>query len=377
MSMTQLDQLPADHRAVLSLLLRQGKSYREVAGLLHIDESTVAERAQAALEGLGPRGVTGLSEGRRGELGDYLLGQQSASDRSSTREFLQGSASGRAWARVVSSELSPLAANGMPELPAERGNASSVAAERPARPGAVSGGAGRRSGEPLAFTPASAAPASTDARPRGEYRQAARVSRRGGALLLAGLGVVLAAVVVLILSSGGGSSKNTGSVTSSTPAPTASSPASPTPTPGGTSAPGATTAPVPPSTPGATTPPAGGAGQPTPVGQVRLAAVHGGSALAVANVYRRGAQHAFAILAQGLPAAPARSYAVWLYNSESDSLGLGLVPAAVGADGRFQVVGPVPTNAAHFRQMIVTRERTATPKHPGTILLEGPLTLSG
>jgi len=37
----------------------------------------------------------------------------------------------------------------------------------------------------------------------------------------------------------------------------------------------------------------------------------------------------------------------------------------------------VPTNAAHWRQMIVTREHSATPKQPGTILLQGPLKLSG
>jgi len=46
--MSQLDNLPPDQRAVLSLLLRQGKSYADVAGLLHIDDGVVRERAQAA-----------------------------------------------------------------------------------------------------------------------------------------------------------------------------------------------------------------------------------------------------------------------------------------------------------------------------------------
>lgn len=370
--MSQLDQLPADQRAVLSLLLRQGKSYREVAGLLHIDELAVAQRAQTALAALGPRGGAALSDGRRNEVGDYLLGQQSASDRSSTREYLQGSASGRAWARVVSSELSVLAPDGMPALPDEVRSTPPVAPH--ASPGAARIGAGA-GGQTRPYTPGSVHPGSTAARSPGEDPQAARTSRRGGALLLAGLGVVLAAVVVLILSSGGGSSKNTGSVTSSAPPPVATTPPGSTVAPGATAPPGVA-APVTPSTPGS--PPAtGAAGQPTPIGGAQLAAAPGGSGLAVATVYRRGAQRAFAILAQGLPAAPARSYAVWLYNGATDSLGLGLVPSAVGADGRFQVVGPVPNNAAHWRQMIVTREHVASPKRPGKILLQGPLKLTG
>lgn len=378
--MSQLEQLPADQRAVLSLLLRQGKSYREVAVLLHIDESAVAQRAQTALAALGPRGGAALSAGRRHDLGDYLLGQQSASDRSSTREYLQGSASGRAWARVVSSELSGLAPDGLPEVPAE-GRTPSSAPSAPTGAAAIgAGGAG--GGQPRSLRPGSVDPASTTARSAGADPQATRPSRRGGALLLAGLGAVLAAVVVLILSSGSGSSKNTGSVTSSAPPPAVTTAPGSTSTPGATApAPGATVppgvaAPVTPSTPGSS-PATSTAGQPTPVGQARLAAVKGASGLAVATVYRQGAQRAFAILAQGLPAAPVRSYAVWLYNSATDSVGLGLVPSAVGADGRFQVVGPVPNNAAHWRQMIVTREHVASPKRPGTILLQGALQLSG
>jgi Sigma-70, region 4 len=50
--MTDLDRLPPDQRAVLSLVLDRGKSYAEVAELLAIPEGTVRDRAHAALDAL-------------------------------------------------------------------------------------------------------------------------------------------------------------------------------------------------------------------------------------------------------------------------------------------------------------------------------------
>jgi hypothetical protein len=61
--MTELDRLPPDQRAVLSLVLDRGKSYGEVAELLAIPQSAVRDRAHAALDALaataaGPGGGT-------------------------------------------------------------------------------------------------------------------------------------------------------------------------------------------------------------------------------------------------------------------------------------------------------------------------------
>jgi hypothetical protein len=50
--MSDLDRLPPDQSAVLSLVLDRGKSYAEVATLLAIPESTVRDRAHAALDAL-------------------------------------------------------------------------------------------------------------------------------------------------------------------------------------------------------------------------------------------------------------------------------------------------------------------------------------
>src|SRR3954453_12396680 len=118
--MSRLDDLPADKRAVLQLLLKQGKSYDDLAGLLRIEPDAVRGRAHDALDRLGPANGADIEEAEQDEIADYLLGQQTASERASTRELLETSAAGRAWARIVSGELQPLGGDALPEIPAER-----------------------------------------------------------------------------------------------------------------------------------------------------------------------------------------------------------------------------------------------------------------
>jgi len=46
--MASLDDLPADQRAVLQLVLQRGRTYDEIARLLSIDRAAVRARALAA-----------------------------------------------------------------------------------------------------------------------------------------------------------------------------------------------------------------------------------------------------------------------------------------------------------------------------------------
>jgi hypothetical protein len=73
--MSRLDDLPPDQRAVLLLLVRQGKSQAEIAEMLGISQDAVRDRADAALDALAgepsvPRGATraparqGVPQGR-------------------------------------------------------------------------------------------------------------------------------------------------------------------------------------------------------------------------------------------------------------------------------------------------------------------------
>src|SRR4051794_18247756 len=116
--MSRLDDLPPDQRAVLQLLLKQDRTYEEIAQLLRLDAGVVRERAHRALDALGPVDAD-LPAERRNELGDYLLGEQSATQRAASRAYLEGSSAGRSWARTVAAELRPLGGDILPEIPAD------------------------------------------------------------------------------------------------------------------------------------------------------------------------------------------------------------------------------------------------------------------
>ena len=314
--MSPVDTLDATQRAVLQLVLKQGKGYDEIADLLGIEVSAVRGGAHAALDALGPS-TAGLTAGRRADIADYLLGQQSTEDRDATREHLEGSAAGRAWARSVAGELRPLAKNGLPEIPSE------ARRREPRRPDR---------GE--ADEPEADEPLRTDG--------ARRSSRTGGILLLAGLAAIIAVVVILIVS-GGDDSGTTKTASSDTRPGTQPSQTGP---------------------------------QPTPVAQINLKAADGSNAVGIAQVLAQGNQRLLAVLGQRLtPSTKSAAYAVWLYTSAAKAKLLGFVDPPVGKSGRFQNVINLPTNAAQYRELVVTREK-GNAKQPGEIVLRGHLQLS-
>jgi hypothetical protein len=311
--MSPVDTLDASQRAVLQLVLKQGKGYDEIADLLGIEVSAVRGRAHAALDALGPS-TAGLTAGRRADIADYLLGQQSSEDRDATREHLEGSAAGRAWARSVAGELRPLARNGLPEIPSE------ARRREPRLPDRDEADAG----EPLRAAPAR------------------RSSRTGGILLLAGLAAIIAVVVILIVS-GGDDSGTTKTASSDTRPATQPSQTGP---------------------------------QPTPVAQINLKAADGSNAVGIAQVLAQGNQRLLAVLGQRLPpSTKSAAYAVWLYTSTAKAKLLGFVDPPVGKSGKFQNVINLPTNAAQYRELVVTREK-GNAKQPGEVVLRGQLQLS-
>src|SRR4051794_15984863 len=177
--MARLDDLPAAHRAVLQLLLKQGKTYDDLAGLLKMGPDAVRARALNALDDLGPVGGAPLGDDEQDEVSDYLLGQQSASQRASTRQLLETNADARAWARVVAGELRPLGGDAIPEIPAE----------------------GREVDE--AFD-------ALAARQVARQRQA-KSSRLGGILLLGAVGVAVAFLIVFVITGGSDDNSDNGS----------------------------------------------------------------------------------------------------------------------------------------------------------------------
>jgi hypothetical protein len=338
--MSRLDDLPPDQRAALSLLLREGKHYAEVASLLHIGERAVHDRAHAALAVLAPREARGLSPERRVEIGDYLLGQSDGlAQRLRARSMLDSSPAAQAWARAVADELAPLAASPLPDIPNGAGPADQ-------RAGAIASGPAPSAAAPPARVAAAApdaprAAASSAARSSGS-RSAAQLpsSRVGGAILLAVIAAVVVAVV--LLTSGGGHSHRAARTSASA---------------GGSSTNGTTAA--------STTPRASETRRltltpPDPTSK----------ALGVAAVLQEASTYAFYLAAEHLPPSKGFFYAVWLYNSPSSYQPLSKSPP-VGADGRLQGGALLPSNAGNYHQMIVTKETSERPTSPGPVVLRG------
>jgi hypothetical protein len=112
------------------------------------------------------------------------------------------------------------------------------------------------------------------------------------------------------------------------------------------------------------------------VAQINLVPASSGTkAAGIAEILRQGANNGIAIVAQGVtPNTKHNAYAVWLYTSPTDSHILGFVNPGVGANGRLSTAGGLPSNAGHFKQLIVTLETQANPRVPGKIILQGTLT---
>jgi hypothetical protein len=264
---------------------------------------------------------------RREEVGDYLLGQQpGVAERLATRAYLDGSDPAREWARAISGELAALATRPLPEIPA--GAAAAAAA-------------GRREAATLTPSPppqASAAngapPGSSPDRSLGERLPS---SRLGGALLLAAIAVAVIVAVILITGASSGSHPSKSAPRGSAAAKT---------TPGPSIARRLTLT------------------SPTP----------GSKEVGVMDILAEGSKRAFFIDAENLPESKGFFYALWLYNSPTSHRPLSASPP-VGSTHRLQGGALLPSDAASYHTVLLTRERSRTPSEPGPVVLSGPFSL--
>ncbi len=320
--MSRLDELPPDQRAALSLLLRQHKSYAEVASLLGIAERAVHDRAHAALAMLAPRRARELTPERRLEIGDYLLGQQAGvGQRLRTLTFLSSSEPARAWASDLAAQIAPLAGAELPDIPAAGGTAVTT----PQRVGDLSAAA-------------SAAGAGSTA---ASAERSLPSSRVGGAVLLA---VIVAAVIVaVVLLTGGGSQTKKAATTTTGAGKTATGKAKP---------------------------------GPKIDNEIKLTPSNPKSkSVGLVYVLSEGGTRAFFIAAQNIPAAKGFYYAVWLYNSPTSALPLSKT-SDVGSSRSLAGGSRLPRNAGDYREILLTRETKAHPTRPGRVVLRGPFSLS-
>ena len=130
--MATFDQLPAEQRAILELVVGRGQTYDELSGMLGMPSARVRELAREALGDLAPATAARVDSDWRGQIADYGLGQQSGPESAATRGHFKRSEPARAWAYSLLDSLGHLYPNGaMPEIPEGDGAAPAPAPAAP------------------------------------------------------------------------------------------------------------------------------------------------------------------------------------------------------------------------------------------------------
>jgi hypothetical protein len=310
--MATFDQLSAEQRAIVELVLQQGKTYPELAEMLGMSESRVRELARDALVELAPVSVRGVEADWRGQLADYVLGQQSGPEATATKGHLRRSEAARSWARSLLDSLEQLYANGsVPAIPeGERGRAKRPPVEPSAAPAGAAG---------LSAAPSGARGLASDP-----------IMRRRLLAAAAAAVVILLAVLVWPIGLLTGDDDKSSSANSDN--------------------------------------------QSSAQGNQNQATATNGPA-GIAIVVDQGGKKQLLVQAARLaPSGQNEGYYVWLYNSPSDARSLG--GQVTDQQGNYQAIGPFPADYAKYKFIDVTRQpvgKNPNVKHSGQSVLRGPM----
>jgi len=364
--MATLDQLGPQQRAILELVLARGQSYEDLSGVLSLPTARVRELARDALGELAPTTAERVDPQWRGQLADYILGQQTGPEARATQGHLKSSEPARMWSLSLLDSLHGLFANGTrPEIPeagesprrAERGSGSARQSLRAA--------AGRMTGRSTSAAGAGSAAATTEPADApegaggsgGDRPETAPSAPAGGGSalspeakrvvlrrrLIAGAAALLLALVVggAIFAATRGEDE---------PAAGAGSASGGAPAPPGQAA----------------------AAAPRVLGQVLLRPASGEQGVGRATLADQAGKRVLVVQAQDLGrVAEDEVLEVWLYNSDRDARSLG---AQQVQRGRFQGLGDLPADAARYRFIDVSREKAdRNPRHSGDSVLRGDL----
>ncbi|HEX4718022.1 MAG TPA: anti-sigma factor [Thermoleophilaceae bacterium] len=333
--MATFDQLAEDQRAIIEIVLRQDRSYEEIGEMLDLPPARVRELAREALANLAPSTAEFVDPQWRGQVADYILGQQAGPEAQATRGHLKRSEPARIWAYSLLDALDGFYPDG----------------KRPAIPVGEAGGRPRSRERAAASNgDADAAPATTPAAAsrRGlggssgalsSAAQSALLRRR----ILAGLGIV---VVLALLIFGGiklfGGSDNSKKTSASS---------------------------------GTNTTPTSTQGQQGQVVAQAVLAPIGKSfkGTGAALIYQTGNQTLAVVRAKLPPSTGNNKYVLWLYNSDKQ-----LVPLAADVtdkQGNFQGAARLPNGWQNYKFLDVTYQPTAGKNVAhGTSVMRGPLT---
>ena len=334
--------------------------------MLSMPASHVREHAREALVSLAPRTAERVDSEWRGQLADYVLGQQSGPEATATRGHLKRSEPARAWALSTVDSLGDLYGDGVePEIPDGDSGRRGRGGREKAAGGAAAAGATAASGSKPASSkpkptarskppersstregssrpePARTRPGSdgTAGRPLSPEAQAAVRRRRvlGAIAGVAGL-VALVLFATLVWPFDGDDDE---------PA----TPAADSPAPG----------------------PADPASQEAELlAQIELQPVGNAKGGGIAYIAQQGDQRQLIVQARLEPSTEQEAYEVWLYNSDQDAMSIG--GQFTDEEGLFVAAGVLPENFEDFEFIDVSRERIdQNPEHSGESVLRGQI----
>jgi hypothetical protein len=326
--MATFDQLPAEQRAILELVIQRRQSYDELAGMLGMPTARVRQLAREALVDLSSRSAGRVDADWRGQVADYLLGQQTGPEGTATRGHLKRSEAARLWALSLLDSLDhlyderdlPVIPEGEPVPVRDRARERERERERPSlrEPARA-----LREREP-AERPAR--PLSADVETIVRRRRIAGAAAAATALLF----ILLVWPVGLLTGDddddGGGSTDEQAS------------------------------------------------DQPVPVGQLLLRPQSGEKGVGVALISEDETGQPVVVV-QGRQLRPAtrangQAYEVWLFNSQEDAVSVGA--QLTDNQGNYQGAGPLPENWQSFEFLDVSRETVdQNAAHSGDSVLRG------
>jgi len=344
--MSPLRALAPDQRAVLELLLRQGRSYAELSEMLGLPEAGVRDRAHTALAALAPERVAPVGED--GAVADWILGQQENGEAAQTAAAVARMPAWRAWAVEVTDRLSEVDGAELPEVPDAEGrepSAPDAEGQEPSAPAARRPRPVRDAKKPAAPAPAPA-PEPAAAAPSAGATITPRSSRLGGALVLGAIVLVVGVALVLLLTRDG-DDPQTASSDGATPTATATA-------------------------------------TPEIVNEVPLKGI-GNKSQGLMRVFRRDqdGKLVFALAADSVPKNKSQEvYAVWFTKKGGTPRNLGFAQTQVGDDNVFTTGGPQQGQEddfakwlADYDSVVVARAaaNSANAKRPGQVILRGTL----
>jgi anti-sigma-K factor RskA/sigma-70-like protein len=319
--MATFDQLPAEQRAVLELVIQRHQSYGDLGDMLGMPTARVRQLAREALVDLSSRSAARVDPDWRGQVADYLLGQQTGPEGTATRGHLKRSEPARLWALSLLDSLDHLYDERdlpvIPEGEAVPARGRERAREREPEPQPA------RERAPLRKRPSR--PLSADAEAIVRRRRIAGAAAAATALLF----ILLVWPVGLLT----GDDDDGGGDTSS----------------------------------------AAPSGQPQVLGQLLLRPQSGEKGVGIALITERDGERSLLVQARGLkPTREGEAYEVWLFNSQDDATSMGA--QLTDKQGNYQGAGRLPDDYEDFTYLDISRETVdQNAAHSGDSVLRGRL----